>query len=208
VVASRHGQAIFVADARGLDFLNSVATPVDEPVDWIDDGEGFLAWLRESGLVPPAELEAMRSRATPDELDAVAREARKLREWFRRYVRKRMGRPLSASSVAELGPLNELLKRDHSFTQVVSRARGDPPFELRRERRWGAPETLLFPIADAMASLVCDEDFTHVKACEGAACTLLFVDRTRGARRRWCSMAVCGNRGKQARFRDRSKAEP
>jgi predicted RNA-binding Zn ribbon-like protein len=116
-----------------------------------------------------------------------------------------MGRPLPAASLAELGPLNALLKRDHSFTQV-SQGR-EQRFEVRRERRWDRPETLLLPIADAMASLVCDEDFTHVKACEGAACTLLFVDRTRGARRRWCSMAVCGNRGKQARFRDRAKAD-
>ena len=34
--------AIFVADAPGLDFLNSIATPVDEEVDWIPDGEGLL----------------------------------------------------------------------------------------------------------------------------------------------------------------------
>ena len=27
--------AIFVADAPGLDFLNSIATPVDEEVEWI-----------------------------------------------------------------------------------------------------------------------------------------------------------------------------
>ena len=32
--------AMFIGDAPGLDFLNSVATPVDTPVDWINDGEG------------------------------------------------------------------------------------------------------------------------------------------------------------------------
>ena len=46
----------------------------------------------------------------------------------------------------------------------------------------------------------------NVKACEGAACTLLFVDHTRSRARRWCSMAICGNRAKQAAHRRRLKA--
>jgi predicted RNA-binding Zn ribbon-like protein len=33
---------------------------------------------------------------------------------------------------------------------------------------------------------------------------LLFVDTTKGRMRRWCSMAVCGNRAKQAAHRKRS----
>jgi predicted RNA-binding Zn ribbon-like protein len=32
---------------------------------------------------------------------------------------------------------------------------------------------------------------------------LHFLDTTRGRRRRWCNMAVCGNRAKQAAHRDR-----
>ena len=30
---------IFVADAKGLDFLNSIATQVDTPVDWLGSGD-------------------------------------------------------------------------------------------------------------------------------------------------------------------------
>ncbi len=56
--------AIFVDDAPGLDFLNSVATPVDEKIDWIRDGEGLLAWLEQAGLVPHAAHVAMRSQST------------------------------------------------------------------------------------------------------------------------------------------------
>jgi hypothetical protein len=37
--------AIFIAGSLGLDFLNTLATPVDELVDWIDDGDGLFAWL-------------------------------------------------------------------------------------------------------------------------------------------------------------------
>jgi predicted RNA-binding Zn ribbon-like protein len=73
----------------------------------------------------------------------------------------------------------------------------------RPQRRWDSPESLLFPLARSLADLVCTEDFTHVKACEGLGCTLLFVDRTRGHVRRWCSMAICGNRAKQSAHRQR-----
>ncbi|MES6429106.1 CGNR zinc finger domain-containing protein [Cutibacterium acnes] len=44
-----------------------------------------------------------------------------------------------------------------------------------------------------------------MKACEGPACTLMFADHTRARARRWCSMAVCGNRAKQAAHRSRIK---
>ena len=40
--------AIFVGDAPGMDFLNSIATPLDAPIDWIDDGDG-LAELAGAG---------------------------------------------------------------------------------------------------------------------------------------------------------------
>jgi hypothetical protein len=48
--------AMFIADARGIDFLNSIATPVDVPVDWISDGQGLVNWLRQAELVPEAQL--------------------------------------------------------------------------------------------------------------------------------------------------------
>jgi hypothetical protein len=34
----QHTPAIFIAGDPALDFLNSLATPVDVPVDWLDDG--------------------------------------------------------------------------------------------------------------------------------------------------------------------------
>jgi predicted RNA-binding Zn ribbon-like protein len=42
-----------------------------------------------------------------------------------------------------------------------------------------------------------------VRKCEAHDCTLLFEDATRSGRRRWCSMALCGNRMKVAAFRAR-----
>jgi predicted RNA-binding Zn ribbon-like protein len=197
--------AIFIGDTPGLDFLNSVATPVDLPIDWIVDGEGYLRWLGQARLVPDDVLSRMRARALPGELDKIAQQARSLREWFRTFVMAHKGRPLTAKAFAELEPLNRLLERDESFSQIAPMPPGS--FELRSIRRWNNPGALLLPVGEALARLVCTEDFSHVKACEGAACTLLFADRTRGHARRWCSMALCGNRAKQAAHRQRLKSQ-
>jgi predicted RNA-binding Zn ribbon-like protein len=202
----RQMSAIFVADAPGLDFLNSVATPVDQQVEWLGDGAGLLDWLDQAGMVPRAALEALRVRSTVAELDEVAARARDLREWFRGFVQQKKGRPLSAKDLRELEPLNQLLERDQQHGQIVASVADDAPvFELRANRRWQSAESLLMPIAEALARLVCDEDFKMVKACEGPACTLLFADHTRGHARRWCSMAICGNRAKVAAHRKRVK---
>jgi predicted RNA-binding Zn ribbon-like protein len=200
--------AIFVADAVGLDFLNSVATPVDVPVDWIDGGAGLLAWLDQARLVPRATLDAIRDRAMPGELDNVAAQARDLREWFRAFVREHKGRPLTPAVLPELDPLNLLLERDTKYTRVVARGHeAGSRLELAPLRRWRSPESLLEPIGDALAALLVEEDFSHLKACEGPACTLLFVDHTRAHTRRWCSMEICGNRAKQAAHRNRLKEQ-
>jgi predicted RNA-binding Zn ribbon-like protein len=198
--------ALFIADAPALDFLNSLATPVDTPVDWIDDGEGLLDWLDQAGLVPAEALERLRAPAMPGELDNVAAQARSLREWFRAFVKERRGRPLEAADLSALEPLNRLLDRDEAFSRIAPQVHGDPPFALLTERRWRSPEALLQPIGQIIARFVCEEDFTDIKACEGPTCTLTFADHTRGRARRWCSMAICGNRSKQAAHRNRVKS--
>ncbi len=195
--------AIFAADALGLDFLNSVATPGHETIDWIADGEGLVSWLRQADLVPGAELDDIVQCTIPGELDRVADQARDLREWFRRFVREHMGSPLSHDTISELAPLNRLLERDEAYHRIVRMADGH--LSLEETRRWRSPESLLLPVGEALARVVVGEDFTHVKACEGANCTLLFADHTRGHARRWCSMALCGNRAKVAAHRHRKK---
>jgi predicted RNA-binding Zn ribbon-like protein len=195
---------LFLAGAIGLDFLNSVATPAtDTKIDWLRDGDGLLTWLRQARLAPAETLDALRAQAMPGELDRVAEQARDLREWFRIFVYARKGRPLSAQDLANLEPLNRLLQRDEAFSQIVA---ADHAMVLQTTRRWRSPESLLLPIGQAMARFLCEEDFSDVKACEGPNCTLMFVDHTRGRKRRWCSMALCGNRTKAAAHRKRLKA--
>ncbi len=202
----RHPPAIFVGDAPGLDFLNSLATSVTTAFDWIDDGEGFLDWLEQARLVPGEVLQEMRACALPGELDKIADQARTLREWFRDFVHHHKGRPLTREALAKLEPLNRLLERDETFSRIISQPSETGSFALQRARRWGGPASLLHPVGEALSRLVCAEDFAHIKACEGPVCTLLFADHTRGHARRWCSMAMCGNRAKQAAHRNRLKA--
>jgi predicted RNA-binding Zn ribbon-like protein len=211
-MAAIRPRPIFVADNAGLDFLNTIAVPVDTLVEWLASGEDLLAWLNQARLVPDEALDAFRKRAIPGELDSIAARARALRDWFKPFVYKHMGRPLEPAALHELGPLNELLSRDDEFGQIAVRPRdpkkhGASGLTWRPQRRWRSPEALLFALARALADLVCAEDFTYIKACEGEPCTLIFVDRTRGHARRWCSMAVCGNRAKQAAHRHRAKQQ-
>lgn len=200
---------MFIADARSLDFLNTVAAPWGSQIEWLGHGHDLLAWLEQAGLVEASVAKAMRTNTIPGELDAVAAQARVLREWFRGFVLAHAGRQISANAWSELGPLNRHLQRDEAFCEIV-RSIGDPTshhhLQCRWSRRWRTPDTLLLPVAQAMADLVCHADFTMVKKCEGPACTMLFLDTTKGHARRWCSMAVCGNRAKQASHRARVKS--
>jgi predicted RNA-binding Zn ribbon-like protein len=205
---------LFLADAPGLDFLNTIAALPAGQFDWLKGGDDLLLWLEQAGLVPKDRIAAMRSSVGSSELDSVAEKARELREWFRGFVRERAGRPLEPEALAKLGPLNELLERDESFGRILpATPRSDAVHSLVQDgvlewrwcRRWRSPDMLLLPFAQAMAEFVCLVDFTRVKACEGVGCTLLFLDKTKGHGRRWCSMALCGNRAKQAAHRARAK---
>ena len=201
--------AFFIAGHPALDFLNSIASPVDVAVEWLASGDDLLAWLEQAGLVQGEVLARLRASAGPGELDAAAAQARALRDWFRLFVTAHMGKPLTARAIGELEPLNRLLARDEVYGQIVPRRAGTngervTSLQFVADRRWRSPETLLLPLAKAMADLLTSVDFADVKGCEWHACTLLFLDTTRGRMRRWCSMAVCGNRAKQAAHRQRS----
>ncbi|MGY4425031.1 hypothetical protein ACVWY2_007480 [Bradyrhizobium sp. JR6.1] len=112
-----HPPAMFVADALGLDFINSIATPVDTPVDWIADGGGLLRWLAQAKLVPSDVLDELKARATPGELDGAAGQARDLREWFRGFVRKHMGPAVGAAGAQGIGAAEPAARNRHWLQQ-------------------------------------------------------------------------------------------
>lgn len=208
-MSNRLPPALFIAGPLGIDFLNSVAIPVDTVVDWIANGNDYLDWLRQAQLLTLNDISIIKGNFSAGELDKIARRARELREWFRGFVKANKGKALSPKVLTKLGPLTDLLGRDQMFWSIVpktSQDKSDGPigFQLRPQRRWRAAESLLAPVAEEIAKVICSADFTCIKACQGENCILFFYDDTRRHSRRWCSMAICGNRAKQKAYRERS----
>jgi predicted RNA-binding Zn ribbon-like protein len=203
----------FLGDDLALDFLNTRAAPAGEAIEWLADGRDLVQWLVAAHALPPPVAAEFRKEAGARALDAVASEARELREWFGGFVAAHAGKPLERGALRELVRLNEFLARDASYRQVElapsAEKEDDDHGALRwgTRRRWRSAPSLLLPIAEAMGDLVCRKDFTMVRRCEGPSCTLWFLDVSKAHARRWCSMALCGNRAKAAAHRARVREQ-
>lgn len=62
-------------------------------------------------------------------------------------------------------------------------------------------DILLSLIALDILTLIEENKLTFLKRCSNPECVLLFIDVS--GRRKWCSMKICGNRKKVARFQHR-----
>ena len=66
-------------------------------------------------------------------------------------------------------------------------------------------EELLAAIARDAVDLLTDPPArARLRRCEGEHCARVYLDTSRGRRRRWCSSEVCGNRERVARHRRRT----
>jgi len=213
-MAEQQPAPFFIGDDLALDFLNSVAAPWGQKIEWLADGGGLVSWLAQAHAAPAEVAAHFQADTDLRALDAVASRARELREWFRAFVSDHGGRPLDPASLDALAPLNQLLGRDESYRQIALASpaaveaiegNGHGALHWQHMRHWRTPEALLLPIAEAMGDLICRKDFTLVRKCEGPTCTLWFHDVSKGHARRWCSMAVCGNRAKAAAHRARTR---
>ena len=45
----------------------------------------------------------------------------------------------------------------------------------------------------------------RTRICAGSKCGWLFIDSSKGGRRRWCDMATCGNAAKSKRHYERKR---
>jgi predicted RNA-binding Zn ribbon-like protein len=183
---------LFIGDALALDFVNTAYGVDEEQRECLGSDAQVFDWLRRSGL--PTSVEG-----APGRPGALLKAALALRKTARELLEKR-----KTGSVGDVTALNRLLALGSSHTEVVWSKRQGPRVEQRR--RVGGVEALMVPVAESLALLLTEGDFAQVRKCESADCTLWFHDHTNSHRRRWCSMAQCGNRMKVAAFRARRKS--
>ncbi|EKS7870359.1 RNA-binding protein [Bacillus cereus] len=60
-------------------------------------------------------------------------------------------------------------------------------------------------IAFDALTLIAENKLIFLKRCSNPDCVLLFIDKS--GKRKWCSMKICGNRKKVAKFQDRKFEE-
>ncbi|MEV8614444.1 CGNR zinc finger domain-containing protein [Amycolatopsis sp. NPDC051373] len=189
-----------LSDHPALAFLNTAATA--EGAELIPDGAGYLRWLELTGLID--DRAAVLNRFSAAELDAAALEAVELRERLRPVVQAWAGGDPTAPDEAFLAAWNAIFAESGRSLQIH---RSGAVVDLEDRWTWTTSRSLLAPVAQAAADLFAHGDRSLVRNCEGPECPLWFYDRTKAHRRRWCSMATCGNRAKVRDFRARATKE-
>lgn len=173
--------------------LDLVATGAASPgaADPLDGPEGLADWLVAAGAVP----EGTRLAGVDD-------------HWLVRFrqLRSAVDRLLTA----QLGGR----RADGALERVNALAAGAPPGLCAVRAGDGALvrglsaepgcEGLLAAVArDAVDLLTDPVALAGLRRCEGDHCRRVYLDTSRGRRRRWCSSEVCGNRERVARHRRR-----
>ncbi|MGW3356596.1 CGNR zinc finger domain-containing protein [Streptomyces bungoensis] len=164
------------------------------PVERLDTVEPLCAWITGSGLVPPGTALAHADA----EWVAGFRELRTCVDQLVRGAHTL----LPASYDLALHRLNEAARAAPPAPRAVCREDGTLVRELAV-----VPECagLLAVVArDAVELLTDPVARAAVRECEGDNCPVVYLDTSRGRRRRWCSSEICGNRERVARHRRRA----
>ncbi|MFF7599803.1 CGNR zinc finger domain-containing protein [Streptomyces mirabilis] len=170
-------------------------------------------------------LDLLATTHPEERLDSVDR----LRAWITRSGLVPAGTPLAAADISWLVGFRELrghvaqLVRgeldarpaDTALARVNTVALAAPPApwavraadgSLRRRLHTppGRPGLLAVIARDALELLTDPVARASLRQCEGDTCPIVYLDTSRGRRRRWCSSEVCGNRERVARHRRRA----
>ena len=113
----------------------------------------------------------------------------------------------TAHQLDRLRTIRQVVEEQHAGKDVGERLEQllkSAAFRLGQDGRlsatgsgWNAVTANLLP---PLLELVADPN--NLKRCSNPSCRWLFIDRSRNRSRRWCEMAVCGNRAKAGRWRD------
>ena len=156
----------------------------------------LAAWAGWAGAVPPPLARALAragGRRPAAASDALAR-AETLRSAIvavMASVAERRPPPARA-----LDDLNGALAQTLGRTRIVRRG---PGFGWEWKSGDDALDRLLWPVVRSASEVLTSTDVAAVRVCAAPGCGRLFLDASRNGSRRWCDMAVCGNRAKVQR---------
>lgn len=183
-----------IADDQGVELLNSAGAPYGDWMDWLQDGGEMLSWMVAAGFLTADQAESLAAQLPPAELNRAAADLRALREAFRAA--------LPAGNDVLIADLNRLMARGQGHHRLIP---GPDGLTLTHVPRLTSADDLLALVATAVARLLTQGEPGRTRQCDGPTCTYWFRDISKNNRRRWCSMAVCGNRAKAAGHRARQK---
>lgn len=175
--------------AAWIDLINSRLIANSEPVDFLAGDESFLVWLDAMGLSRISSAVHSERRALVD-----------LREAFVALFQALMSGANPPGHALET--LNQALARRtaHFALDLV-----DGALHLRECVEITGPRAAAL-LAQSCAEHLAKADHERLRRCENPACAMVFYDRGKNNRRRWCSTTVCGNRSKVAQYRARQRA--
>lgn len=181
-----------------LDFVNTASGRSTGPLrERLRGYEDVVTIAERVGVLEPSEGRRLRkaAAAAPPEAAAVHRRAIALREAiFRLFAQDEAAGEDLALLAGEAG--EALAARRLEGTAEGYRFTWPYTDDLARA---------LWPLAASAAELLTSEEHRRVKECAAENCNWLFLDVSRNRSRRWCDMAVCGNRAKARRFSARQR---
>lgn len=187
-----------------LDFANAVSWRGSaEPADRLPTYWELVRFFVQSGLLSAAEARRLQREAErhPDRAARTLRRAVELREvLYRTFSGLAAG---CSPRPSDLASLNELLPAALAHLRV---SRDGGRFGWRWDGNAGSLDRLLWPVVRDAAVFLTSTDFSRLRTCRNPECRWVFLDTSKNGTRRWCSMAVCGNRDKLRRFRQRRRS--
>lgn len=175
-----------------LDFANTVGprrpAPGVAPHDYLPGYPELVTWAAGARILPEEQAPRLGAAAG----DSVYREAMCLREAI--YL------AFDAVADGRTAPPAALAAIEDAYRAALRHA------HLRPGSGWawpddGPPEQLLWALAHDAVDLLTSGPLDRIKVCPGddGTCGWLFVDTSKNAARRWCSMRTCGSRVKSRR---------
>ncbi len=174
-----------------VDFVN--AAPSGADLSW----DRLIRFLQSTGIVSTERGTQLLilPQSDPQASDALLLRARRLGFALRKGFAAMLRRQKLAWEWIE--PVNEILRITEGHDELVPQG-GD--WKIEFIAREGGLDWLLAAVARSGAEIIAEGNRARLRLCANPHCGLFFYDNSRTRQRRWCSMAVCGNRSKVAAF--------